>query len=163
MCFKHFYSKLLNASTTHASYFLYKVMKIGLWLIVHFDLYSYETSKTYGYLISPMKMRSFWEGKTYAKNTTSPLNLCYILERGLDLSILKIWGLLVKGLQSYQLSKLEVTRKSLLSSPGLTWTSSRPEFEITRGQVILNVWWPVTLQPFDLQTLNFQQYKVLTF
>ena len=26
--------------------------------------YSYETSLTYGYLISPMKMRSIWQGKT---------------------------------------------------------------------------------------------------
>ena len=48
----------------------------------------------------PMKMRS---GKTYTKNTTSPLNLCYILKRGLDLSSLKIWGLLVKGLTSCQI------------------------------------------------------------
>ena len=100
------------------------------------------------------KMRSLWEGKTYAKNTTSPLNLCYILKRGLDLSILKIWGLLVKGLQSYQLSKLEVTRKSLPTSPGPSRTS-RPGFELYRGQIILKVWWPVILQPFDLQTPNF--------
>ena len=28
-------------------------------LIDGFETYSYETSKTYGYLISPMKMRSF--------------------------------------------------------------------------------------------------------
>ena len=62
-------------------------------------------------------MRSLWQGKTYAKNTTSPLNLSYILKRGLDLSILKIWGLLVKGLQSYQLSKLEFSRKSLPLRP----------------------------------------------
>ena len=38
------------------------------------------------------KMRSLWEGKTYAKNTTSPLNLCYVLKKGLDLSILKNLG-----------------------------------------------------------------------
>ena len=31
--------------------------------------------------------------------------------------MLKIWGLLVKGLQSYQLSKLEVTRKDLPTGP----------------------------------------------
>ena len=68
-------------------------------------------------------MRLLWEGQTYSKNTTSPLNLCYILKRGLDLSILKIWGLLVKGLQSYQLSKLEVTRKSLPTGPGPSRTS----------------------------------------
>ena len=111
-------------------------------------MYSYETSLTYGYLISPMKMRSLREGKTYAKNTTSPMNLCYILRRGLDLSILKIWGLLVKGLQSYQLSKLEVTRKSLPTSPGPSRTS-RPGFELYRGQIILKVCWLVILQPFD--------------
>ena len=71
---------------------------------MYIGMYSYETSLAYGYLISPMKMRSLWKGKTYAKNTTSPLNLSYISKRGLDLSILKIQGLLVKGLQSYQLS-----------------------------------------------------------
>ena len=91
----------------------------------------------------PMKMRSLWEGKTYTKNTTSPLNLCYILKRGLDLSILKIWGLLVKGLQSYQLSKLEVTRKSLPTGPGPSWYS-RPGFELYQGQII-KVWRLVTL------------------
>ena len=100
------------------------------------------------------KMRSLWKGKTYAKNTTSSLNLCYILKQGLDLSILKIWGLLVKGLQSYQLSKLEVTRKSLPTGPGPSQTS-RPGFELYRGQIILKVWWLVILQPFDLQTQNF--------
>ena len=31
----------------------------------------------------------------------------------------------------------------------------RPGFENARGQIILKVWWPVTLQPFDLQTPNF--------
>ena len=104
----------------------------------------------YNYLISPMKMRSLWEGKTYARNTPKPLNLCYILiKRGLDLPIVKIWGLLVKGLQSYQLSKLEVTRKSLLTGPGPSRTS-RPGFELYRGQIILKVWWPVILQSFDL-------------
>ena len=59
-------------------------------------------------------------------------------KRGLDLSILKIWGLLVKGLQSYQLSKLEVTRKSLPTSPGPSRTSW-PGFELYRGQIILKV------------------------
>ena len=31
-----------------------------------------------------------------------------------------------------------------------------PRFENARGQIILKVWWPVTFQPFDLQTPNFQ-------
>ena len=35
-----------------------------------------------------------------------------------------------------------------------------PRFENTRGQIILKVWWPVTLQPFDLQTPNFQHWKI---
>ena len=42
-----------------------------------------------------------------------PLELLTQLKKGLDLLMLKIWGLLVKGLKSYQLSKLEVSRKSL--------------------------------------------------
>ena len=105
------------------------------------------------------KMRSFWEGKKYSKNTTSPLNLCYILNRGLDLSILKIWGLLVKVLQSYQLSKLEFTRKSLPTGPGPT-RISRPRFEPGHLQIILKVWLPAILQPFDLQTPNFQHWKI---
>ena len=33
------------------------VVGVDLEICVHF--YSYETSKTYGYLISPMKMRAF--------------------------------------------------------------------------------------------------------
>ena len=107
----------------------------------------------------PMKMRSLWEGKTYAKSTTSPLNLCYISKTGLDLLILKIWGLLVKGFQSYQLSKLEVTRKSLPTGPGPSRTSW-PGFELYRGQMILKVWWPVILQPFDQWTPNFQHWKI---
>ena len=34
----------------------------------------------------------------------------------------------------------------------------RPGFDCARGQIILKVWWPVTLQSFDLQTLSkFQE------
>ena len=35
-----------------------------------------------------------------------------------------------------------------------------PGFENAQGQIILKVWWPVTLQPFDLQTPNFQNQKI---
>ena len=31
----------------------------------------------------------------------------------------------------------------------------RPRFECARGQIILKVWWPVTLQSFDLPSLKF--------
>ena len=66
------------------------------------------------------------------------LELLTVFYKGLDFSMLKIWGLLVKGLQSYQLSKLEVTRKSLPTGPGPSRTS-RPGFELYRGQIILKV------------------------
>ena len=46
-----------------------------------------------------------------------PLESCYILKRGLYLSIHVIQDLQVKGLQSYQLSKLEFSRKSLPLRP----------------------------------------------
>ena len=39
-------------------------------------------------------------------------------------------------------------------------TRLRPKFENARGQIILKVWWPVTLQPFDLKTPNFQHLKI---
>ena len=69
--------------------------------------------------------------------------------------MLKILGLYVKGPQSYQLSKLEVSRISLPSGPGPSQTT-RPEFELYWDQIILKVWWLVTLLPLDLQTPNFQ-------
>ena len=52
-----------------------------------------------------------------------PLKCCQPLDfqctflKGLDLLMLKILGLLIKGLQSYQLSKLEVSRKVCLPAP----------------------------------------------
>ena len=46
------------------------------------NVYSRETSLTYGYLINPMKMMSLWEGNTYAENATTLLNLCYIFGKG---------------------------------------------------------------------------------
>ena len=52
--------------------------------------------------------------------------------------MLKIWDLYVKWPQSYQLSKLEVSRKSLAYGPRHTRTS-RPEFEVDRGQIILKL------------------------
>ena len=36
----------------------------------------------------------------------------------------------------------------------------RPRFKNARGRIILKVWWAVTLQPFDLQTPNFQHWKI---
>ena len=100
----------------------------------------------------------FERAKTTLKILPAPWIYAIFLKRGLDLSILKIWGLLVKGLQSYQLSKLEVTRKSLPTSPGPSRTSL-PRFEPGRSRIILKVWWPVTLQPFALQTPNFHHWK----
>ena len=44
----------------------------------------------------------------------------------------------ILGLQSYLLSKLEVSRKSLPAGPGPTRTS-RPGFDAWRGQIILKV------------------------
>ena len=37
-----------------------------------------------------------------------------------------------------------------------------PRFENARGQIILKVSWPVILQPFDLQTPNFEYSKIQT-
>ena len=52
-----------------------------------------------------------------------PLKCCQPLDflcdflKGLDLSMLKIWSLQVKGLQNYQLSKLEVSTKVCQPAP----------------------------------------------
>ena len=73
-----------------------------------------------------------------------PLKCCQPLEilphftKGLNLLLLNIWGLNVKGLQSCQLSKLEVSRKSLPPGPSPS-RSSRPGFEFARGRIILKV------------------------
>ena len=85
-------------------------------------------------------MRSLLEGKTYDQNATSLLRLCYILEKCLDLSIQAIQGLQVKGLQSYQLSKLEDSRKSLPLwpiQPKRVWTRFELDFELDLDQLIL--------------------------
>ena len=37
-------------------------------------------------------------GQNLTKSCSWPLDFCYTFVKGLDLSILKIWGLLVKGL-----------------------------------------------------------------
>ena len=73
-----------------------------------------------------------------------PLKCCQLLDfqstflKGLDILMIKIWGLQIKGLQSYQLSKLEVSRKSLPQGPGHIRTN-QPAFENARGQIILKV------------------------
>ena len=36
----------------------------------------------------------------------------------------------------------------------------RPRFENARGQIILKVWWPVPLQPFNLQIQTFKHWKI---
>ena len=46
---------------------------IGLITMARYYKYSYETSLTYSYLLSPMKMRSLWEGRP-TLNAASLLN-----------------------------------------------------------------------------------------
>ena len=67
--------------------------------------------------------------------------------------MLKVWGLYIKGLQSYQLSKLKVSRKSLPLGPGPTQTS-RPGFEFARDRIILKG--SHTLQMICLQFLQIK-------
>ena len=100
-------------------------------------MYNYAHNKP---IVCPFMKQSevYLTGQNLTKSCSWPLDFCHTFEKGLDLSILKIWGLLVKGLQSYQLSKLEVTRKSLPTGPGPSQTS-RPRFELYRGQIILKV------------------------
>ena len=54
-----------------------------------------------------MKMRSLWEGKNHPLNAASILIFNEIFKKGLDLLMLKILGLYVKGLQSYWPSNFE--------------------------------------------------------
>ena len=90
-----------------------------------------------------------------------PLECCYPLKiltqflKRLDLLMLKIRALVVKGLQSYRPSNFEND-----STPRkLDW------FEWARGQVAgfswdLQLWQLVTMQPFNLQSPNFQHQKI---
>ena len=69
----------------------------------------------------------------------------------------------VKGLQSYLLSNFEALKKFCCfgyysrSVCKHVWF----RFESYCILIILKVWWTVTLQPFDLQTLYYQQFKRL--
>ena len=78
--------------------------------------------------------------------------------RGLDLLMLRIWGLKVKGLQSYWPSNFALAHSSAFTAAECA--SAFAGFEMARGRIICKVWWPVTLQSFDLQTSNFQQKKI---
>ena len=75
-------------------------------------------------------------GQTLTKNRSKPLDFLYTFLKGLDLSILYIKGMYIKGLHSYYLSKLEVSRKSL---PPVPTRTSQPGFEFVQGQIILKV------------------------
>ena len=58
------------------------------------------------------------ESKIDPKTAASLMNWWNIFQRGLDLSIQAIWGLLVKGLQSYWLSNFEYDLEPAGSNPG---------------------------------------------
>ena len=80
----------------------------GCDLVVGAETYSYAHNKP---IVCPFMKQNevYLTGKNLTISCSWPLDFCYTFVKGLDLSMLKIWGLLVKGLQSYQLSKLEVT------------------------------------------------------
>ena len=88
-----------------------------------------------------------------------PLEIFTQFERGLDLSMLKIWSLYVKGLQSFQPSNFEsdLTPVHLELGP----TGSRVARAVWQTfSLDPQLWQVVTLRSFDLKTSNFQQLKI---
>ena len=74
--------------------------------------------------------------------------------------MLRIWGLKVKGLQSYWPSNFALAHSSAFTAAECA--SAFAGFEMARGRIICKVWWPVTLQSFDPQISNFQHQKICT-
>ena len=70
--------------------------------------------------------------------------------------MLKIWGLEVNWLQSYQPSNLENDKTAPGIEPGPTGLCGAKAGRQTFSWD-LQIWQLVILQPFDLQTSNFQQ------
>ena len=69
--------------------------------------------------------------------------------------MLKIFGLYVKGLQSYQPSNFENDLTLVAVEPGPTDSSGAEAAQQTFSWD-LQLWQLIILQPFDLQTPNFQ-------
>ena len=88
-----------------------------------------------------------------------PLEIFTQFERGLDLSMLKIWSLYVKGLQSYQPSnfKNDLTLVKLERGPS---GSTRAGAGRQTFLWDLQLWQLVTLRPFDLKISNFKHWKI---
>ena len=71
--------------------------------------------------------------------------------------MLKIWDLLVKGLQSYQPSNFDLTPGVLECGLG---GSSVAGAEWQTFSWDLQLWQLVTFRPFTLQTQNFKHQKI---
>ena len=103
------------------------------------NTYSYWIPLTNGYQINPMKMRSLWQGK---------------------FGVCRSKGFKVAGCQT-----LRMILPQAGSNPGQMRLHTL-RLEWPKQQTFcweLQFWKLVTLQPFDLQTQNFQHCKIFTF
>jgi len=158
----HFWPKLLICSISHTIYF-HEMLRIDSWR--SHALYSRGTSLTYGYLINPMRVRSIWLSRTHIQNPASILKLNNTLKKCLDLLMLKFWVCRSKG---YKVTSCQswTSQEKVCRFGHSSWSvckRDRPKFEDARSQIILKVWRPETLQPFDLQTSDFHPQKIYSY
>ena len=105
-------------------------------------------------------MESPWQGKTYLFKAASLLSRKHV-KNGFKIFPKKYCGFLyVKGLKSYQLSKLVVWQKILPLGQSRTWRV-KSAFESQTILIILNIWWSAILQPFNPQRLKAPLWKDL--
>ena len=78
--------------------------------------------------------------------------------------MLKILGLQVKGPQSYQLSKLEVSRKSLPSGPGRERYSALPSIIVIPWipQYFKKIWLTYVQMAYDLSVIGLVYFEFLS-
>ena len=92
--------------------FVYKTLKtLNCW-----DL-QIKSDETAQLLNKPYVSDVYLTRENLTQNHSHSFNIYHTFLKNVDVLMLKIWGLQVKWPQSYQLSKLEVSRKSSPSGP----------------------------------------------
>ena len=115
------------------------------------QLRSYETATKHVY---EGKWGHFEREKSILKIQLASCFLTYLLKlfRSFNAKNFRSFGQRASKLQAVKVGGLK--KKSAFWPRPHSYHSARVRLD--RGQIILKVWWSVTLQPFNLQTINFQ-------